>query len=145
MALVRNIAGVNKLGLMDLAYPEEPRIMLDDVYGGGWGVPVDVINPDDADMPDVGDVQPVYPIKPVHGFEEEPPSPAMPVNTVQVTQPEGQIDITAIGALASIIGMALGLRPKGVIGGIMYAGACGLLWMQLHYQTPGLGTDPRKA
>jgi hypothetical protein len=169
MALVRNIAGVHKLGLTDLANPEESRIILDDVYGtdntyqpmgfnpnkwavpdGGydpnkWAVPVDVVNPDGAYKPDVGDVQPVYPIEPIRGHEEQPPSPEVPVNTVQVTQPEGQVDIIAIGALASIIGMALGLRPKGVFGGIVYAGACGLLWMRLHYQTTGLETDPGKA
>lgn len=164
MSLIRNVAGVHKLGLVDYdmyrALPEE--------NGGGGGytdpvyqpggpeitdynpkdgyTPPDVINPDGADTIDMSDIQPVYPIEPIYGYEETPDPAQQPVNTVSLAETPQQraVDITAIGALASVLFMAIGYKPKGVLGGIAYAGSLGLLWMQLHYQTPGAGNEPVK-
>jgi hypothetical protein len=158
MALIRNIAGVHKLGANVESSPDMAKMLPDsDGGGGGWLYPdggydyqpvydlrpPDEFEPDGADVVDVDVIHPVYPIEPIYGYEEEPAPVEVPQNTVQVT-PQGKrvVDITAVGALAAVLFMAIGPRPKGLLGGLAYGGALGLLWLQLHYQTPAPVSDP---
>jgi hypothetical protein len=155
MALIRNIAGVHKLGLF-INDPDMQKTMEENGGGGGgsyydgdqlqepdYGPPADLFNPDGAEAVNLDGIHPVHPIEPIYGYEEEPPPVEVPENTVQVT-PEGNriVDITAIGALAAVLFMSIGPRPKGILGGLAYGGALGLLWLQLHYQKPATVPDP---
>src|SRR5687767_8429603 len=134
MALMRNIAGVHKLGSYAESSPDMEK-MLPDSEGGGAGGwlypdgssdyqpvydlrPPDQFEPDGADVVDLDGIHPVHPIEPIYGYDEEPSPVEVPVNTVQVT-PQGQrvVDITAVGALAAVLFMAIGPRPKGLLGG----------------------------